>query len=313
MLVKHFDAKTVFLNGELKETIYMKQPQGYEVTRKGQVMVCKLKKGLYGLKQAANIWNKKLDSILKSKNFMQGSADPCLYIKRDGENVIYVNIHVDDFLIASKELSAIDSTAAFLQENLKLIDLGFLQNYLGVEVKKNEDGFYCIKQTKYIEEILERFGLQDAKISHIPVDIGYVKATEAQPLMGNQELYQQLIGALLYLAVNTRPDISASVTILSQSNKQPTSVDWTEAKRISRYLKGTKDYELVLGGNGKEELIGYADADWAANRSNRKSNSGYLFQFMNATISWACRKQTCVSLSSTEAEYVSTAETCLEG
>ena len=78
LLVKHFDAKTAFLNGELKETIYMKQPQAYEVTKKEQVMVCKLKKGLYGLKQAANIWNKKLDSILKSNNFMQGSADPCL-------------------------------------------------------------------------------------------------------------------------------------------------------------------------------------------------------------------------------------------
>ena len=160
-------------------------------------------------------------------------------------------IHIDDFLIASKELSAIDSTAAFLQENFELIDLGFLQNYLGVEVKENKDGFYCIKQTKYIEEIMERFGLQDAKISHIPLDIGYVEATEAQPLMENQELYQQLIGALLYLAVNTRPDISASLTILNQPNKQPTSVDWTEAKRIARYLKGTKDYELVFGGNGK--------------------------------------------------------------
>ena len=179
------------------------------------------------MKQAANIWNEKLDSILKSKNFIQGSADPCLYIKRDGETVIYVIIHVDDFLIASNELSTIDSTAAFLQENFKLIDWGFLQNYLGVEVKKNKDGFYCIKQTKYIEEILERFDLQDAMISYIPLDIGYVKATEAQPLMEHQELYQQLIGALLYLAVNTRPDISASVTILSQSNKQPTSVDWT--------------------------------------------------------------------------------------
>lgn len=96
---------------------------------------------------------------------------------------------------------------------------------------------------------------------------------------------------MLYLAVNTRPDISASVTILSQSNKQPTSVDWNEVKRVARYLKGTKDYELILGGNGPEELIGYADADWAENRNNRKSNSGYLFQFMSSTVSWAAESR----------------------
>ena len=147
-----------------------------------------------------------------------------------------------------------------------------MQKYLNVEIRKNSDGFYCVRQIKCIEEILKRFGFEDAKVFHIPLDTGYIKATENQPMIENQELYQQLIGVLLYLAVNTRLDISASVTILSQSNKQPTSTDWTEAKRVARYLKGTKDYELVLRNSGPEELIGYADADWVENRRNRTAN-----------------------------------------
>ena len=132
--------------------------------------------------------------------------------------------------------------------------------------------------------------------------------------MPNSERYEQLIGSLLYLAVNSRPDIAASVTILSQYNKSPTKADWNEAKRIVRYLKGTIDYELRLGKkNGDPRLIGYADADWGENGSDRKSNSGYLFQFYDSPISWACRKQTCVADSSTHAEYIALAEATLEG
>ncbi|XP_046145531.1 secreted RxLR effector protein 161-like [Osmia bicornis bicornis] len=126
--------------------------------------------------------------------------------------------------------------------------------------------------------------------------------------------YQQLIGALLYLTVNTRPDIAESVGILSQHNKQPTTADWTEAKRVARYLKGTMSHELKLGQrNAKKELIGFADADWAQDTIDRKSHSGYLFQFCGASLSWGCRKQTNVTLSSTEAEYVALAEATQEG
>ncbi|XP_051163516.1 uncharacterized protein LOC127282958 [Leptopilina boulardi] len=314
LIIKHYDAKTAFLNGDLDQTIYMTQPEGYEIFKDNVKLVCKLKKGLYGLKQSAKLWNEKLNSILLNFKFLQSQTDSCFYIKRTKENVIFVIIHVDDFLIASKSIEKINETAEFLKGKFQLLDLGFLHCYLGIEVRRNSDGIYCIKQSQYIDNILKRFGLEDAKISNIPLDPGYIKIDkEDQPIMEESEKYQQLIGALLYLAVNTRPDITASVIILSQNNKHPTSADWTETKRIGRYLKGTRDYELILGQRGKEEgLVGYADADWAENRKDRKSNSGYLFKYLNATISWGCRKQTCVALSSTEAEYIALAEACQE-
>ncbi|KAK2574753.1 hypothetical protein KPH14_013019, partial [Odynerus spinipes] len=133
-------------------------------------------------------------------------------------------------------------------------------------------------------------GMQDAKTSGIPLDPGHVKIRDSGTPMQENKKYQQLIGALLYIAVNTRPDIAASVTILSQYNKQPTEVDWTEAKRVARYLKGTRDKRLLLGGHSEtRELIGYADANWAEDKIDRKSNSGYLFQYCGASISWGCR------------------------
>ncbi|XP_031779661.1 secreted RxLR effector protein 161-like [Nasonia vitripennis] len=141
-----------------------------------------------------------------------------------------------------------------------------------------------------------------------------MKTRGDQSPMPESKRYQQLIGALLYLAVNTRPDISASVTILSQYNKEPGTADWNEAKRVARYLHGTKGAELRLGKRGgAPTLIGYADADYAETRLDRKSFSGYTFQYCGSTISWSCRKQSCVSQSSTEAEYIALAEATQEG
>ena len=312
MVVKHFDAKTAFLNGKLKERIYMSQPEGY--IEGNQEDTCRLIKGIYGLKQAAKVWHDQLSDYIKEYGFMQSVADPCLYIKVDGDNIVYLIVYVDDFLIAAKDIKSINEVADFLSKKFQLKDLGILSYYLGMEIRRNADGIFCIKQSTYIQSILNRFGLQDAKISRTPLDQGYLKIRQDNEPMPDSERYQQLIGSLLYLAVNSRPDIAASVTILSQYNRSPTKADWNEAKRIARYLKGTSDYELRLGEkNGVPGLIGYADADWAENRSDRKSNSGYIFRFYGSPISWACRKQTCVADSSTHAEYIALAEATREG
>lgn len=129
--------------------------------------------------------------------------------------------------------------------------------------------------------------------------------------MSNKEEFQKLIGALLYVATHTRPDIGASVSLLSQKIKQPTEIDWNEAKRIVKYLKGTKELKLKLS-NNNEGLKVYADADWAEDKSDSKSYSGFLFQYSGGTIGWACRKQSCTAWSNCEAEYVAMAEASRE-
>lgn len=114
--------------------------------------------------------------------------------------------------------------------------------------------------------------------------------------------------------MNTRPDISASVSILAQRVQQPRQQDWNELKRVLRYLKGTANLKLALGsddGSG-EFFYGYADANWAENRKDRKSNTGYVFIVNGGIVSWTCRKQNCVALSSTEAEFIALSEACKE-
>lgn len=201
-----------------------------------------------------------------------------------------------------------------LSNYFELTDLGDISYYLGIEVKMDKDGIYSISQTGYIEKLLKTYRMEEAKESKIPLDIGYRKMKDESNKVEKKK-YQSLIGALIYVATNTRIDIVASVSILSRKINCPTESDWTEAKRIIRYLKGTKDLKLILGSKKEEEkniLVGYSDADWAQDVEDRKSNSGYLFKFNGGTISWACRKQSCVALSSTEAEYVALAEACQE-
>ncbi|XP_055633480.1 uncharacterized protein LOC129773848 [Toxorhynchites rutilus septentrionalis] len=156
--------------------------------------------------------------------------------------------------------------------------------------------------------------VMDAKGSSIPLDTGYYRSRVDSRLLDSNEDYHSLVGALLYVAINTRPDIAASVSILSRQVSRATETDWVELKRVVRYLVKTAEYKLKLLPTESEQLVltGYCDADWSADPSDRKSNSGYLFQLGKATICWASRKQTSVSLSSMEAEYMALSEACRE-
>lgn len=143
-----------------------------------------------------------------------------------------------------------------------------------------------------------------------PFYTSYGKGNESELLPNNQQ-YQKAIGCLLYISVNTRPDISAC--ILAQKVTSPTKEDWNEIKRTLKYLKGTASLALQLGITGNQDkLTGYADANWAEDRDTRKSNSGYIFKLFDGPISWRCKRQPCVALSSTEAEFIALSEACKE-
>lgn len=311
-IVKHYDVKTAFLNGKISEDIYMKQPPGFKIGDK----VCKLKKGLYGLKQSARAWNKEVKEVLVTNGYKQSQADQCLYLSHDSNEKCYVLVHVDDFLFAAESECMIDKIVKQIKKRFEIKDLGPVSQFLGIQVNREDAGNFYINQATYIDKICEESGQQFAKPSKIPLDAGYEKITNKTVLkeLEEKEEYQKLIGMLLYVSVNSRPDISASVSILAQHVGEPTREDMIETKRLIRYLKGTRDMRLALSNVDKKDqnLVVYSDANWAENRSDRKSNSGYIAMLNGGTISWACRKQSCVSLSSTEAEYIALAEACQE-
>ncbi|XP_055542533.1 uncharacterized protein LOC129728142 [Wyeomyia smithii] len=190
---------------------------------------------------------------------------------------------------------------------------GDIKFYLDIEVERDNYGDFFISQRKYIDDVVRSVGLQDAKVSTVPIDPGYGNTEEDELLLPSNQQYQKVVGQLLYIAVNSRPDIAAAISILSRKVSCPTQRDRNELKRMVRYLKGTSGLKLRLSSRGDSSaLIGFADVDWAECRSDRKSNSGYIFKYSGGTISWACRKQSCVLLSTAEAEFVALSEASQE-
>jgi hypothetical protein len=304
--VMQYDVKAAFLNGDLQEEVYMRPPPGVETRGK----VCKLTKSLYGLKQAANVWNQKMHESLIKRGFEQNKTDNCLYLYKSGGELIHLLTHVDDILAATNNVETLERIMAEVGKDFELKSIGEAKEYLGIKLERDEVGNFKVSQPQFIQNIIDAAGMVDARVSKYPMDVGYY-SLDGEELSTNEE-YRKLIGMLLYLAVNTRPDIAAAVTILSQKVIKPRDVDMTEVKRIVRYLKGTIDGKLQLSTHGSRKLEAFSDSDWANDRSDRKSNTGWLIRMHGGAISWSCRKQSMVTMSSAEAEYVALTETTKE-
>uniref|UniRef100_H3H842 Integrase catalytic domain-containing protein n=1 Tax=Phytophthora ramorum TaxID=164328 RepID=H3H842_PHYRM len=166
------DVKTAFLNGVLDEDIYMAQPDGY-VDEAHPDHVCKLKRSLYGLKQSPRMWNQTIDDFMLKLGFKKCESDHCVYLKRDGQDMIFVALYVDDLILASSNDELLESTKHALSKRFEMTDLGELEYFLGMEIKNDRDsGKVTVRQTKFLKSILTKFGMQDSKPVKTPQDPG---------------------------------------------------------------------------------------------------------------------------------------------
>lgn len=309
--VSHLDVKTAFLNGDLEETIYMKIPDCY-YTNNSACKVLKLKKAIYGLKQASRAWNKKVDDCLITNGYKRSKIEPCMYIKDINKCKTIVTVYVDDFFIFSNDKIETENLKQILSHKFSIKDLGEVRQCLGMNVIFNKDkGYITLSQETYIDQLLSKFNLSDCKTVDTPMEVK-LHINKGQVGVNSHVPYQQLIGSLMYLSVLTRPDISYSISFLSQFNNCHTKEHWEYAKRVLKYLKRTKCYGIKYCKEGNSEITGYVDADWASNSVDRRSYTGMCFLLSNGVISWECRKQKCVALSSTESEYIGLSEACRE-
>lgn len=309
LCIDHFDVSTAFLNGDLDETIYMTQPEGYNVDSK---KVCLLKKAIYGLKQAPRCWNKKATEVLMTLGYKQLESEPCVYIKRNNDKLIIIALYVDDFFVFHNNADEKSNLFTTLNMNFKIRDLGEARQCLGMRLRRNSDGGVSLDQKQYILSVLDKFGMSDCKTAPIPLDTNVQDLFESDTMEVIDCPYQSLIGALNYLAVNSRPDIAHALSLLSQYNNKYKKIHWESAKHVLRYLKGTLDYCLEFKKRVNSSCItGFVDADWGSSK-DRRSYSGQLFKVYGNPVSWDSKKQRCVSLSSTEAEYVAVTEACKE-
>ena len=302
LVIAQLDVETAFLNEELDEEIYIRQPQGYE--RGDTAKVCLLKKALYGLKQAARAWIKKLEAVLITAGFRPTDADPCLYVGTVGGDKVFILVYVDDLLVAAKSAKHVDAGKRIILDAFKARDMGAPTYFLGMHIERDgETGALRLSQHQYASNLLERFGLTDANPVRLPMGVGTHLQKDGEALPGPLiQTYQELLGALLYLANGTRPDITFAVGRLSCYAAAPTAEHLAAAKTVLRYIKGTTHLGLKYAAPG--ELVGYSEADFAADVDSRRSTTGYASIYNGAAISWVSKIQPTVAASTTEAEYV---------
>jgi hypothetical protein len=302
------DVKTTFLNGVIEEEVYIEQPQGFEVEDR-KTHVCRLKKALYGLKQAPRAWYGRIDSFLTSLGFTKSKVDSNLYFKVMNDEPVILLLYVDDLFLTGEE-NLITDCKKKLAAEFEMKDLGLMHYFLGLEVWQSPEKIF-LNQGKYAVEILKRFDMLECKSMNTPMETKLKLLVDTSSELVDATLYRQIIGSLMYLT-NTRPDICFVVNTLSQYLVEPRRVHLVAAKHVMRYLKGTLEYGLCYTGDHDFRLYGYTDSDWAGSVSDRKSTSGCCFSLGSAMTSWQSRKQSSISLSTTEAEYIAACSTSCE-
>lgn len=343
--IHQMDFVTAYLNGELDEDIYTEIPDfllkflekietGCEMgtnpakwreaknlakkwinaLNKTKRPVCKLIKALYGLRQSGLQWYKKLTEKMFQLGLKASQQDPCLFFNQKGDKIMFVTIYVDDLLIATNDENWRKEIKQSLAKSFEMKDLGKVKKILGIEFFQSiENNFIFLSQKSYTESILVRFKMENSKAVKTPLDQNCKLDKPSKPdynLMKKYP-YQSLIGAMMYLAVSTRPDVAYAVNFLSQFNSNYGTKHWQAAKRVLRYLNGTADYGLLYR-KTSSSIYGVVDADWGNNLADRKSYSGYGFILNGSVISWEARKQRTVALSSTEAEFLAITEAAKE-
>lgn len=298
------DVKTAFLNGDLEETVYMEQPDGF-IKPGNEDLVCLLKKAIYGLRQASRQWFAKMYLFLVGwMGLKPNVADECVYTGEVLGALVIIALYVDDLLIASPSMETMNRVKRELSKRFQMKDLSEARMVLGFEIHRDRSKRQLyLTQSAYTRKVLERFGMLQCKPMDTPMDSGADLTKVEEPLTNIP--YRQVIGCLMYLSVGTRPDISFAVSKLAKYVEKPGETHWKAVKRVLRYLNGTRSLGLTYGTTTDTQLYGYVDSDWAGDTSNRKSTSGYVFMMCGAPVSWSSRQQEVVALSSAEAEYVS--------
>jgi hypothetical protein len=234
LAIDHLDVKTAFLQGELEEEIFMRQPPIFEKPEE-EDKVCQLLKPIYGLKQSSRCWNKKFHKTATKLGFQRTRSDYCVYVMRRGKELAILLIWVDDILLACNSPSLKQEIKNHLKQDLEINDLGKLRYFLGMEIN-DVDGGILLNQKRYATELLAAAGMSDCKPVSTPIETGasYVKRKEAEE-KADGVTYRRIVGGLQYLC-NTRPDIQYAVGVVSRFVSDPSATHWRAVKRILRYI-----------------------------------------------------------------------------
>ncbi|KAI3707500.1 hypothetical protein L6452_26084 [Arctium lappa] len=306
-IVYQMDVKSALLYGKIEEEVYVCQPPGFE-NPKFPDRVYKLKKALYGLHQAPRAWSDTLSTYLLKNGFERGIIDKTLFIKRKKKDILLVQIYVDDIIFGSTKAYMCKEFEELMHNRFKMSSMGELTFFLGLQVKQKEDGIF-ISQSKYVQDILTKFGFSEAKPASTPMETYKQITADLEGEDVDVHHYRSMIGSLMYLTAS-RPDIMFAVCVCARFQVRPKQSHFQAVKRIFRYLKGQPRLGLWYPHDSPFDLLAYSDSDLGGANLDRKSTSGGC-QFLGARlVSWQYKKQTTVSTSTTKVEYIAAASCC---
>jgi hypothetical protein len=297
--IQQLNVKNGFLLGTLSEIVFCCQPTGF-TDHAHPVLVCRLRKSLYGLKQSPHAWYSRFATYLTTLGFIEAKSDTSLFIFHRGSDTVYLLLYVDNHpdRIQHRATAPYNfrSSAEVRHEGPRAAS-PFPRHYR----RARPDGLF-LHQCTYTLDILKRAVMADCKPYMTPVDLQVKLAGDSGPPVEDASQFWSIAGALQYLTF-TWPDIAYAVQQICLHMHDPREPHLTAMKRILRYLQGTSAYGLLLRCSSSSDLVVYTDADWAGCSDTRRSTSGYAVFLGDNLFSWLAKRQTVVSRSNAEAEY----------
>ncbi|SDA02660.1 BZ3500_MvSof-1268-A1-R1_Chr7-2g09543 [Microbotryum saponariae] len=313
--VHQADIDKAYLHGDLDHDIWMTAPRGFDLPSD---KVLRLRRSIYGLKQAGRIWNRHIDASLRALGYTATGTDHCVYSWLDDRQCPhYIALYVDDLLMISPDLAEIERVISGLEQRYGVKRLGPAEYILGIQIRRFDDGSIALSQERYIMDVLARFHFDTTtRGTTVPMTPGL--SLTAIPGQGTERIrswYLQAIGSLLYISLGTRPDIAFAVSYLARFANNPGRRHWIAVKHILRYLRATYRNELVYA-RGQARItgvVGYSDANWGACIDTSVSTMGYVFYIAGSAVSWSSKRQSRVADSTTDAEYLALSHAGKEG
>ncbi|GJW33144.1 ribonuclease H-like domain, reverse transcriptase, RNA-dependent DNA polymerase [Tanacetum coccineum] len=307
--VYQMDVKSAFLYGNITEEVYVKQPPGFEDPAHPN-KVYRVVKALYGLHQAPRAWYERLSTFLLKHGYRRGAIDKTLFIKKDRRDIMLVQVYVDDIIFGSTKSSMVKDFEELMQKEFKMSSMGELTFFLGLQVKQSNAGIF-LSQDKYVKDILNKFDFRTIKPASTPIEAHKSLGKDEEGEDVDVHLYRSMIGCLMYLTAS-RPDIMFAVCLCARFQVTPKVSHLHAVKRIFRYLKHQPKLGLWYPKDSPFHLEAFSDSDYAGDNHDRRSTSGGCQYLGRRLVSWQCKKQTIVAISSTEAEYVAAASCCAQ-
>jgi hypothetical protein len=341
LFVGGLDCKTAFLNAVLNEVVWLEPPkdlinylieiyktEAAPILRKRlrhQIInlrlgaLLRLKKALYGTKQAPREWYLMIDKFLKKHGFVSNKADHCFYtLIIDSNNYVLLLLYVDDIIVAATTEELRSKYMKLIAKTFKISYSGDLREYLNIRIDHDrEKQTVYMSQERYIVEMMEQFDIQPDPKFNTPMQENLkVRLQEEENLTPRQALYvqkfpyRQLVGTILYLNICTRPAISYAISTLAKFNAKPTFTACKALVRVAKYLYNTRTDRLALGGGAKlPHIVSYSDSDWAGCLDTRYSRSGHIVFMGNGPVVWYSKMQSLAAQSTMEAEFIAKAPT----